>query len=131
VLVQVVLHTEASHCHGGAVTLAGTNLIQLLVCETTRNVGAQGTFSEMVNSFNVGHTTVDVFAGNIGFQALVSTQADIQQYVVGDKITQAATNQSTVVQVTHAVGEIALRKGFHLNRTGALGHGRQRGSCNS
>src|SRR5690554_4604550 len=134
VFVQVVFHTETGHSHSGTVIRVGTDLFQFLVSEATGNVRTQRTFSEVVNGFNVGELAVDIFTGVrtvIHFQTLVSTQADVQQYVVGDKVAQATTNQSTVVQIVAAVGEIALGEGFDFNRTGTLGHDRQRGAGDS
>src|SRR5690606_2749196 len=89
VFVQVVLHTETSHSHGGAVILVGADLFQFLVSETTGNVRTQRTFAEVVNGFNVGQLAIDIFArvlAVVDFQTLISTQADVQQYIVSDKV---------------------------------------------
>src|SRR5690606_17355501 len=102
VFVQVVLDAETSNSHGRAVINVSTELLQLLVGKAAGNVWAQSTLSEVVNGFNVGQLAVDVCAivrAAVNFKALVRTQTDVQQDVVGDEVTQAATHQCTVGQV--------------------------------
>src|SRR5690606_9732528 len=126
VLVQIVLHTNTGQSHGGTVTLAGEGLVQLLMTKATGNVGTDSTLSEMVNGFQSSHATVNAFTGEVGFQALVSTQGGAQHGVGGREEAEAATDQSVVGQIASAVGGGGFGGRRDFNRASAVGEHRRR-----